>query len=169
FVFPGVFVDGFVLARGIANNLVVHIRDVHHVLELVSALPQETPQNIHGHEGAEVADVPVVVNRGPAVIHADSVSLRWFELLHLTGERVVELKRQSPILGCREYFEQEIEDPQYRWNRGNRGNREVDKLLRVLLSSALKILVLFLGFLKAKGQKPTAGFTAPNSGPGPDR
>ena len=55
---------------GIANDLVVHVGDVHHVIQLEAALPQEAAQQIDDDEGAEVADVSVVVDRGPAGVHA---------------------------------------------------------------------------------------------------
>ena len=91
----GVVGDGHALLHGIADDLVVDVGDIHDVLQLVSALQQEAAQHIDRDEGAEVADMAVVVNREPAGIHADEVVLRG-EFLDFAGERVIELKRHVP-------------------------------------------------------------------------
>ncbi len=78
--------------RGVADDLVFDVGNVHDVLELVAALLQEAAQHVHGDEGAEVADVSVVVNRGPASVHADQVVFERVELLDFAGKGIKEMK-----------------------------------------------------------------------------
>ena len=88
------------IARGVADDLVVHVRDVHDVLQLVAALLQETPQGVDHDECAEIADVPVVVNRRPASVHADQVVFQRVELFDLAGQGIEKLKRHCEV-SCR--------------------------------------------------------------------
>ena len=92
-VLGGVLLDTDAVARRVADDFVIHVGDVHHVLQLVAALQQEAPQRVHHDEGAEVADVSVVVNRWPAGVHADQVVFQRAELLDFCGQSVKELKR----------------------------------------------------------------------------
>ena len=91
-VLGGVLLDAEMFAGGAVDDFVVHVGDVHDVADLIAALQQEAMQDVHGNHGAQVADVNVVVHRGPAGIHADFVVLRGSEGLGLGGERVVEMK-----------------------------------------------------------------------------
>ena len=59
--------------RRVMDDFVIHVGDVHHVTNCVSALAQKPPQHVHRHKGSEIADVPVVVNRGTARIHANLI------------------------------------------------------------------------------------------------
>jgi len=54
-------------AAALANDAVVHVRQVHHVVQLESAQLQEAPQDILKHEGAVIPDMRVVVDRRPHV------------------------------------------------------------------------------------------------------
>src|SRR5258708_300020 len=83
------------IACAIANDLVIHVGDVHDVTNPVSTLPQKTAQNVDCDEGTEVADMSVVVHRRPAGVHADFVIAEWVEFLNLRGHGVVETKRHS--------------------------------------------------------------------------
>ena len=87
-VFRGVLLHRDAVARGIANDLVVHVGDVHDVLQLVAALLQEAAQHVDHDKGAEVADVPVVIHRGTAGIHADQVVFQRTKLLDLPRQGV---------------------------------------------------------------------------------
>ena len=78
----GVFRQRLVLGHGIADDLVVHVGDVHDVVEAESAGAQPFAQDVEEGEGAEVADMGVIVDRGAAGIHADGVVARRRELLH---------------------------------------------------------------------------------------
>ena len=104
----GVLLHGDAIARGIADDLVVHVGDVHDVLQLVAALLQEAPQRVDHDEGAEVADVAVVIHRGTAGVHADQVVFQWMKLLDLAGQGIEKLKRHEfflyeyGILDCRD-------------------------------------------------------------------
>ena len=97
-VLLGVLLHGEAVARGVADDLVLNVSDVHDVLELVAALLQEAAQRVDHDEGAEVADVSVVVNGGPAGIHADEVVFQRPELLNFSGQSIKELKRHEPSL-----------------------------------------------------------------------
>ena len=67
-------------------------------MKLESALAQEAAQNIHSDEGAEVADMAVVVDGGAAGVHADGIVRGRSELFHLAGERVVETEGKTEIV-----------------------------------------------------------------------
>ena len=106
-----VLLHGDAVARGIADDLVVHVGDVHDVLQLEAALLQKAAQRVDDDEGAEVADVAVVVHRGTAGVHADQVVFQRVELLDFAGQGVEKLKRHGfvlyeyGILDCRELRE----------------------------------------------------------------
>src|SRR5579872_827331 len=95
------------LTGGVADDLVIHVRNIHHVVELEAALAQKAAQDVHGDKGAEVADVAVVIHCRPARVHADGVVHSGSKLLHPARKRVVKLKGQTQILGCAECFEQD--------------------------------------------------------------
>ena len=86
-----VLLHGDAVAGGVADDLVVHVGDVHDVLQLEAALLQKAPQRVDDDEGAEVADVSVVVDRGTAGVHADQVVFQWMELFDLAGQSVEKL------------------------------------------------------------------------------
>src|SRR5208283_2650724 len=75
---------------GIGDDAVVHVGQVHHVGQLEAAEFQEAPQDVLENEGAEIADVRVVVHRGAAGVHADFPGLQGHERLNLAGQRVVD-------------------------------------------------------------------------------
>src|ERR1700730_1377706 len=94
-VFGCVLLNAYSLARGIANDLVIHVGDVHDVTNPESTLPQKTAQDVDRDEGAEVADVSVVVDGRPAGVHADFVTAEREQFLNPRGHGVVETKRHS--------------------------------------------------------------------------
>jgi hypothetical protein len=75
-------VDGRVFAQRlffgcrVADDLVIHVGDIHHVIQAVAAGAQPSPQNVDEREGAEVADVSVAVDGGTAGVHAHRVIAR---------------------------------------------------------------------------------------------
>ena len=92
------------IARGVANDFVVHVGDIHdvayresalqlllHRLRLVSTLPQEPAQEVDRDERAKVADVAVIVDGRSAGIHADFAIVQGMELLDSRGHSVVKL------------------------------------------------------------------------------
>ncbi len=97
-IFSRVFLHGKPIARRVANDLVVHVGDVHHVLHLVAALFEEAAQGVDHDEGAEVADVAVVVDRRPAGVHADQVVVQGMKLLDLRGQSIKKLKSHAVCL-----------------------------------------------------------------------
>src|SRR5204863_5427970 len=92
---PGVLVYRLVLLGGITDDLVIHISDIHYMLEVEAALAKCAPQDVHGHKGTEIADVAIIIDGWPAGIHADGVVHRRRKFLHLAGKRVVKMKGQA--------------------------------------------------------------------------
>ena len=72
-IFRGVLLYSDSGLRGVADDLVIHVRDVHHVVQFVTALPQISAQKVHCDKRPKIPNVPVVVDRGPAGVHADFV------------------------------------------------------------------------------------------------
>ena len=70
-VFRAVLTDVEVCCRGVANDLVVDVGDVHDVTDIHADLLQVAAQHVDVDEGAEVADVAVVVDGGSAGVHAE--------------------------------------------------------------------------------------------------
>ena len=70
-ILRGVLLHADAVAGGVADDLVVDVGDVHDVAHGVSTLPEKSAQQVDGDEGAEVADVSVVVDGGAAGVHAD--------------------------------------------------------------------------------------------------
>ncbi len=70
-----VLANGYARLRRVAYDLVVHVRDVHNVAQLHTRQLQKTPQHIHLQKRAEVTDVPVVVDRRPARVHAQRLAI----------------------------------------------------------------------------------------------
>jgi hypothetical protein len=79
----------------VTDDLVVHVGDVHDVIELEAAGAQPFAQDVQKGEGAEITDVGVIVDGGAAGVHADDVVARGREFLDLLRERVVESQRHS--------------------------------------------------------------------------
>ena len=80
------------LSRGrhLADNLVLHVRDIHHVVDAKSPKFEVAPQEICKDEGPKVSDVTEVVHSGSAAIEPNGfgVGKQWRECLHPTVERV---------------------------------------------------------------------------------
>ena len=98
FIFARVFLHRFLIARGVADDFVIHVSNIHYMLKFMAALAQESPQHVHGNKGAEVAYVTVIVDRGAAGIHADGIVRFRLELFHLAGKRVVKAQGQNVIV-----------------------------------------------------------------------
>jgi len=91
----GVFLKRLLFGRRVADDLIVHVGDVHDVVELVTARTQPPAQNVDEGEGAEVADVGVTVNGGAARVQANRVAVRGMEVLDALGECVIEAQRHN--------------------------------------------------------------------------
>ncbi len=89
------------VARRVANDLVVNVGDVHYVSELMTTLAEETAKKIDYQEGAEVANMSVIVDGGPARVHSNKIVGSGRKLLNFAGQRVVEVDRQTVILAKR--------------------------------------------------------------------
>ena len=79
-------------AAALRHDLVVDVGDVHDVTQRHSLQLEKAPQNVDMNKRAEVADVAVVVHRGPAGVHAERLSGLRLQLLDLSAERVIEAK-----------------------------------------------------------------------------
>ena len=90
-----VVLDGLPLRRGVADDLIVHVRDVHDVVQPETVGAKGLAQDVHEREGSEIADMREVVHGGTARVHADGVVVRGSELLHLLRERIVESQRHK--------------------------------------------------------------------------
>src|SRR6185312_13420431 len=78
------------LARA-GDHFVVHVGDVHHRVHIEPLLRQKALQDVHPDEGAEVADMAVVVDGQTAGVHADLAGGERHQRLHAAGEGVIEL------------------------------------------------------------------------------
>ena len=83
---------GNTIAGGVPDDLVVHIRNIHHVANLVAALREESLQQVDRDERSEITNVAVVVDGGATGVHANFISLEWVKLFHLGGHGVKQTK-----------------------------------------------------------------------------
>ncbi len=74
----------------VGDDAIVHISQVHYVLQAESLAAQEAAQNVLEHERPEIPDVREVVDRGATCIHADFARHKGNEGLFLTGQCVVQ-------------------------------------------------------------------------------
>ena len=65
------------------------VGDVHHLLGAVAEILEAAAQQVREHERAQVADVDVSVDRGPARIDAHQSRLDGLQLVLLPGQRAV--------------------------------------------------------------------------------
>jgi len=87
-----VFPDRHTRRRRIADDLVIHVRNVHHMADAHPLQVQEPPQHIHLQKGAEVPDMPVVVDRRPTGIHAQFDPIHGSQFVQLSAEGIKEAK-----------------------------------------------------------------------------
>ncbi len=84
--------DGKADGGGVADDLVVDVGDVHDVLDGDTSLEEDAAEDVDVEEGAEVADVAVVVDGGAAAVHAQSWIAYGSEGLDFSGEGVEEFE-----------------------------------------------------------------------------
>ena len=92
-ILRSVLLHAHAVTRRVADDLVVDVGDVHDVAHGVSALPKKSAQQVDGDEGAEIADVAVVVNGGAAGVHANFALANRAEFLHLRRHGIKKTKR----------------------------------------------------------------------------
>ena len=83
-----VFADGDAGGRRVADDLVVHVGDVHDVADGDAGELEEAAQDVDLQKGAEVADVAVVVDGGPAGVHAERLAVGGDEFVQLSREGI---------------------------------------------------------------------------------
>lgn len=72
------------LRGGVADDFVVDIGNVHHMIEGETTEAKPPPEKVDESERTKIANVCVIVNRGSAGVHADNVSpfgMKLFDLL----------------------------------------------------------------------------------------
>jgi hypothetical protein len=69
--FFGVVADADAFGGGVGNDAVVDVGEIHDVGEAEAAEFQETAEDVLEDEGAVVADVGIVIDRGAAGVHGD--------------------------------------------------------------------------------------------------
>ena len=89
--FLGIVADRFSCGGGVGDDAIVHVGQVHDVIQFESAEFQEAPENILEDKGAIVADVRVVVDRRAASVHAYFPRFLRDKRLDFSGQCVVEL------------------------------------------------------------------------------
>ena len=82
-VYRGVVLERLMLRHGVADDLVIHVGNVHHMVELEAIGSQRPAQDVDKGECAKVADMCEIVHGRPAGVHADSVVAGRPKLLHL--------------------------------------------------------------------------------------
>jgi len=92
FVFRRVLLHGHAVARGVANDFVINVGDIHDVANCVTTLTKKSPQKIDRNKGSEISNMSVVVDRRSAGIHANFGVAQWAELLDLRRHCVEETK-----------------------------------------------------------------------------
>ncbi len=73
-----------------ANDLVFHVRDVHHVVQREPAIAKPAAQDVLERERAQVSNVYVVINSRSARVHAYGVPLSRMKVFELLRESVVQ-------------------------------------------------------------------------------
>lgn len=91
----GVVADGYPGSGGVADDLVVHVGDVHDVAGGDSLQLEEAAEDVDLEERPEVADVAVVVDGGPAGVHAECLAVDGCEFFDAAGEGVEESNGHS--------------------------------------------------------------------------
>ena len=78
------------IAGSVADDLIVHVGDVHYVVEAISGATQEAAKNIHRDKCAEVSDVPIIVDGRAAGVHPNPLRFDGAKLFELSRECVEE-------------------------------------------------------------------------------
>ncbi len=86
----GVLLHSHAIARGIANDFVVHVGDVHDVADFVSALAEKAIEKINRDECAEITDVAIVIDGWSTGVHANAVAVQRMKVFDLSGKSVIE-------------------------------------------------------------------------------
>src|SRR5262249_32302078 len=78
-------------------GLVVHVGELHDMVDLVAEMFQRAPQQVDRNVSAKISDVAVVIDRRAADVEADTLALEIerLERLNRARERVVELEMRA--------------------------------------------------------------------------
>ena len=83
--------NGFAIFVSAANNFVINISDITHILQLIANIAQVTRHHVKCHKRTPVADMTEVVNRNTTHVHADFTSMNRFKFLFLSTQGVIDL------------------------------------------------------------------------------
>ena len=100
-VFFRILADSDACRRCIRNNPVVHVGQVHHMLQPESPAAQKPPQDVLKYKCAVIPDVREVVDGRAAGVHAHFARRQRHERLFLSGQRIVKnhlRHRSAPVL-----------------------------------------------------------------------
>ena len=78
---------------GVADRLVIHVRDVPHMQSRRAAQFHDAAENILRNEGAEIADVRGAIHRGAAAVETQRLAIGGRHRQGLSGQGVVEAQR----------------------------------------------------------------------------
>ena len=82
----------FAQFRRAGNQLVVHVGDVDHKLDLVPQVGEVALDRVKDHRPDHVSDVRRLVNRRTAKVHADAARNHGLKLFLLTSQSIVNTK-----------------------------------------------------------------------------
>jgi len=91
-IFRGVLADRHIRSRCIADDLVIHVRHIHHVAHADAVQLNYAPQHVYMQKRAEVADVAEVINGGAAAIEAQGFAIAGVERFDFSGQGVEEFE-----------------------------------------------------------------------------
>ena len=80
---------GFRLSRP-ANRLIIDVGEIHHLGDAIALIDEVAPHDVFEHEGSEVADVGVIVDRGSTCIKAHLARVNRLKIFLDARQGVIE-------------------------------------------------------------------------------
>ena len=75
---------------GIADRLVVNIRQVHDLRDFVSMILQRTAEQILEQISAEISDMSIIIDCRAAGVHLRDLFFDRLKILHITSQSIIE-------------------------------------------------------------------------------
>ena len=94
----GDFLSGDALLDSLFDDLVVHVREVGHVIYLIALILHVSAHGIKDNHGSGVADMDKVVNGGTAYIHFHLSLLKGYKGLFFLCYGIIDFHGDSPSL-----------------------------------------------------------------------
>jgi hypothetical protein len=92
-----VVLDGDAVLHRVADDFVLDVGDVHHVVEREAARAQRAAKDILKGKSPEVADVDVGIDGRSAGVHPDRLAIRRGKFFETLRERVVEAQSHETL------------------------------------------------------------------------